>query len=163
MWRRAVLCAAFWGLASAAYDNFPVKSWNINSADAVGIYELISSEDVVTDAHPVYGLEAADTGFFFCGKGLESESITVAEAFAVKLTSSGLQSWTWRSNNVGKDAANACVQLSNSEYLVVGYRTTSSVSYRSITKLSSTGTEIWTATNFLTNRVLRLQAFSCAK
>ncbi|EOD38130.1 hypothetical protein EMIHUDRAFT_200602 [Emiliania huxleyi CCMP1516] len=135
-------------LVSAGFDTFSVKSINIGSADQVEFYALEGTG--VEDAHPVYGFEASDGSFIFCGKGLESESSSEAEAFAVKFSSTGQTISTWRSNHIGKDAANACAQLpGGGDVLVVGYRLVGGVAYRSMTKLSlATLAETWTATTF---------------
>jgi len=40
---------------------------------------------------------------------MESEGSTNEEAFAIKFTSAGTKSWSWRSNHAGKDVANAVI------------------------------------------------------
>jgi hypothetical protein len=137
--------------AACGYDAFPVKSVNLGTADPVSFYKLHSMHQIsLEDAHPVYGFEASDGGFIYCGKGVESESSTDSEGFAAKFNTHGQYVWGWRSNVIGMDAINACAQLPNGgDVLLVGYSKVSSVLKRSITKLSlSTGAEVWTATDF---------------
>ena len=83
---RAVLLA-FTARAAADYDNFPVKSVSLSSAGVPSFYNINSGP--VEDAHPVYGFEASDGGFVYCGKGLDSEVSSNAEAFVVKFSSTG--------------------------------------------------------------------------
>ena len=137
--------------ACGAYDNFPVKSVNMNAAQSIAFYKSHTAYQIsLEDAHPVYGFEASDGGFVFCGKGMESETSSNFEAFAVKFSASGDYAWGWKSNVVGMDAANACLQLpSNGDIIVVGHRLVGGVIKRSITKLSlTTGAEAWTSTDF---------------
>ena len=79
MARRVGLLLLGAAAADGAFDNFPVKSVNLASADAISFYKLHPA--LVEDAHPVYGFEASSGGYIFCGKGLDSEGSSDAEAF----------------------------------------------------------------------------------
>ena len=78
---------------------------------------------------------------------MESEQSAKHDAFAFRVDLSGKVQWKWTSKRAGDDVANAVVQLSSADILVVGFRTEGSVAKRSITKLDFvTGKELWTAT-----------------
>ncbi|GMH79804.1 hypothetical protein TL16_g08280 [Triparma laevis f. inornata] len=64
------------------------------------------------------------------------------------MSSTGAKQWGWGSNKSGSDAANSVAELSSGDLLVAGWRTVGSVGKRSITKISSSGTELYTATDF---------------
>ena len=83
MARRVGLLLLGAAAADGAFDNFPVKSVNLASADAISFYKL--HPVLVEDAHPVYGFEASSGGYIFCGKGLDSEGSSDAEAFPSRL------------------------------------------------------------------------------
>ena len=83
MARRVGLLLLGAAAAEGAFDNFPVKSVNLASADAISFYKL--HPVLVEDAHPVYGFEASSGGYIFCGKGLDSEGSSDAEAFPCRL------------------------------------------------------------------------------
>ena len=83
MARRVGLLLLGAAAADGAFDNFPVKSVNLASADAISFYKLHPA--LVEDAHPVYGFEASSGGYIFCGKGLDSEGSSDAEAFPSRL------------------------------------------------------------------------------
>jgi len=140
-------------LESALADiyTYPVKSINLGSAMAPAWYEGMDPSGQygpVTDFHPVHGTTASDGGFVVVGMARESESTETKEAFALKFSSSGSFVWGWKSGSSGEDAANAVLELSGGDLLVAGYRTVNGEAKSSLTKLSESGSEIWTGTSF---------------
>ena len=85
--------------ARGDYDNFPVKSENIDAALPIAYYEQYTLQSYsIADAHPVTGLETSDGGFVLCGKALEADATgSPREAFAVKFTGSTI-AWFWKSS-----------------------------------------------------------------
>ena len=136
--------------AGAAYDNFPLRSTNVNGSQPVEFYV---SPDIgaygLVDPHPVHGTLLLDGGYVMAGKALECEAAgATRRAFAVKLNATGSIMWVWSSTTASSsDAANAVLQLPNGgELIVVGYRTLGGVPQRTITQLSlGSGVEAWTA------------------
>jgi len=115
--------------AHGAYDNYPIKSINLDSAPNVDYYETYSLNnnlfDYFADPHAVHGSETSDGGYVVCGKATESESGgATSNAFVVKLNANGSYGWGWQSNLGGKlDACNAVVELPNGGgILAVGYQ-----------------------------------------
>lgn len=138
-------------VASAAYDNFPTKSVNLdNPGVPVVVFYHLYNLGIVKDPHPVHGIETLDGGFVVVGKGFDDAGDE--EAFAVRIDAEGQFLWAWSSDHLGKDVANSVAQLSDSredEIVIAGYRLIEGVAKRSLTKLFlSTGTEAWTITNF---------------
>ena len=134
----------------AAYDNFPLRSTNVNVSQPVEFYV---SPDVrsygLVDPHPVHGALLSDGSYVMVGKALESESTGAnTRAFAAKLNATGSLMWVWSSAADGSmDVANAVLQLPDvGALIVVGYRTAGGVAQRTITQLSlASGAEAWTA------------------
>lgn len=151
-----LLGVAFLGGARAAYDNFPLKSVNVATADAtdgaIAFYKTLGDGclgGAVEDAHPVHGLEASDGGLVYLGKAVNKRG--KSEAFVVKMSATGSCLWFWHSGlNNKEDAALQAVQLpGGGDLLVVGFRDVGGVYRRSITKLElATGREVWTATDW---------------
>ena len=148
------MCAATAHLSAAtalaAYDNFPMRSINMAAADTVNFYVLHSNLSV-HQPRATHGTLTSDGGFVLVGRGTESASSSVLEAFAVKLDASGQPVWSWRSGAAGDDAVSQVVQIPGAigDLLLAGFRTVSGVYRRSVTKLAhATGVEVWTATSF---------------
>ena len=143
---------------------FPTKSVNLTHASSPSFYHLfgpeVNSESnretrltaaTCGDHHPVHGTQASDGTYLITGKCItnpESES-AASEAFAIKVTAEGALSWYWQSSLSGPNAANAVVQLSATEALVVGWSThtgagSSKTGVRTLWKLNlATGAETW--------------------
>ena len=111
-----MLLALIGGLAVADFDNYPVKSINLDAAPAVSSYTALSFS-TVADAHAVHGMEIKTgslSGYsVFVGKGLRCEppSCTDSESFLTVITPAGTEHWTWTPADAGNDAANAVIQL----------------------------------------------------
>ena len=87
---RASLVAALFTCSLCDWDTFPVKSINLNAAPSIEFYERETLAQLgVFDPHAVAGIQASDGSYILVGKGLESESSSSREAFAVKLSASG--------------------------------------------------------------------------
>mmetsp|Transcript_3708 Transcript_3708/g.7029 ORF Transcript_3708/g.7029 Transcript_3708/m.7029 type:complete len:525 (-) Transcript_3708:75-1649(-) len=133
---------------------YPVKSINLDSAASPVYYSAFRPDQMsigrTVDPHAVHGTEIAPSTVLLSGKGQQSESSSTTDAFAVALSSStGAKSWSWTSAHDGNDAANAATVLpASGEVLVAGWREVSGVGCRSVTKLSATGTEAYTAVAF---------------
>ena len=143
---------------------FPTKSVNLTHASSPSFYHIfgpeVNSESnretrltaaTCGDHHPVHGTQASDGTYLITGKCItnpESES-AASEAFAIKVTAEGALSWYWQSSLSGPNAANAVVQLSATEALVVGWSThtgagSSKTGVRTLWKLNlATGAETW--------------------
>ena len=136
---------------AAQVTNFPTKSVNMASADAVEYYHVFdTSATLVDDAHAVAGAPTSDGGYVVVGKGLESDGSSVSEAFALKFTSAGSLQWSYKSSHSGDDAFNAVIQLpSGGDLIAIGYRSESGVYRRMVTQLGLTsGTAGWVGTAF---------------
>lgn len=140
-----------------AWQNFPVKSINLNLAPTVKFYEGPSvASHGLYDVHPVHGAVLADGSYVMAGKAIEGESSpasTYKRMFCIKVSSTGTVDWVWGHNPDEKqDAGNAVMQLptvggTHGDIIVVGYQTKDSKFQRSITKLAlSNGNHLWSAT-----------------
>lgn len=131
---------------------YPVKSINLDAALNPQSFSAYGGEELsvgrTTDVHAFHGIQTSSGSSVLVGKGGESESSANTDAFAVSLSSTGAKQWGWGSNKSGSDAANSVAELSSGDLLVAGWRTVGSVGKRSITKISSSGTEFYTATDF---------------
>ncbi|UPR04768.1 hypothetical protein HOP50_18g81130 [Chloropicon primus] len=117
----------------------------------------IPTQGGLEDAHPVHGIQTSEGSMVLCGKAsvLEGEAELGSEAFAIKVDGLGGLVWSWSSGLVrkgkGSNVANAVVQVSSKEVLVVGYSTISGSSgaksgARTMWKLDlQTGGELWKA------------------
>jgi len=150
------------GAESQQHYNYPAKNINLDSTTFSSYYSLQApgccsafSSSQVDDFQAVAGIELAAGGYLLVGKGIDQAEPNPAanecggyetEGFAVKVSSSGAYEWGYLPGTTGSNVLNGVIELSNGEILVAGYRTVSSAYSRSLTKLSSNGAEIWTAT-----------------
>lgn len=134
-------------LVHADFDNFPVKSINVDKAWDVEFYtNPFTEQNDLEDPHPVHGIETSDGGFIFVGKGFNAGKM---EGFALKISSKGEKDWLWTSKVAGDDAINAVLELPDGGVVLAGWRTDGGIGKRSLTKLAlANGNEDWTTTNF---------------
>ncbi|GMI04664.1 hypothetical protein TrVE_jg1415 [Triparma verrucosa] len=150
----ATLAALLASGASAGPNTYtyPVKSINLSSALKPEYYGAYSSDELsvgrTTDVHAVHGIQTSTGASVLVGKGDEAEGSQYSDAFAVGLSSTGAKVWGWGSNSANGDAANSVAELSSGDLLVAGWRTVGGIGKRSVTKLSSSGSELYTATDF---------------
>ena len=68
----------------------------------------------------MYGVTLSDGSYLLVGKGGESESETIKmDAFAIRLSATGVVKWAWRSDHPGMDVAIGATQLPNGGSVIV--------------------------------------------
>lgn len=146
---------AFAGILAANVDTYPVKSINLDKAFDVNFYDGYDFYDGLipglSEAHVVNGIELASGNFVIVGSATPSGLFSSgANAFALMIDADGTFMWGWAPSREEYSTAftNGVVELPNGAILLAGVvADKAGVAYRSLTKLSATGKELWTTSN----------------